>query len=313
MTSSHGSRPYARADEIKRLMLRGAPFTAELTRLYTDLRLAARYADLLKIYRLLLTFAPDGMENELAHPAVAQAFMARGEYDRAEEITKTLLARDPGEPEAKKLKLSLQTRRETQIPPYTPLAALSKYAEKHSSGRTPSGPVPRAWTRAAERLTSQKLEEIHYFSAKALLARAPKARRAALEKCFDELALNYLFDNRRAIAALSGAFLEMLLAVYLQSKLKLKKITPPGGKRKDAAELSLYELIAFCAEKRLLPQHILRLGRVARMQRNFIHPGKELTGGCPLTPAAARVCWLAALELTDALLTPAKRAAKRAD
>lgn len=308
MTPSSRGKAYARADEVKRLMLRGAPFASELARLYTDLRLAARYADLLKIYRFLLTFAPEGTETELAHPAVAQAFMAQKNYRQAEKINQTLLAKNPADPEARKLALSLQTRRETQIPPYTPLAALSKYAQKRCAERAPSGPLPRAWKRAADRLTPQKLQEIHYFSAKTLLARAPKARRDALERCFDELTLNYLFDNRRAVAALSGAFLEMLLTAYLQNKLKLKKITLTEGLRKNAEESSLHELIAFCAEKRLLPEHILRLGRVARMQRNFIHPGKELTSDCPLTPAATRVCWLAVLELTDALLSPAKRA-----
>lgn len=312
MSFSSCAHAYARADKIKRLMLQGKPFADDLAGLYTDLRLAKRCGDILKIYRLLLSCAPEGTEEELAHPAVAQAFIVQKNYCQAEKITQILLAKNPADPEAQKLKLSLQTRRETQIPPYTPLSALSKYAARPSA-RIQTGRVPARWMAAAQTLLPDRLADMHYFEAKTLLARAPRARRAALEQCFDELALNCLFDNRRAVAALSGAFLEMLLATHLQSELKLKKIILPSGLRKNTEELSLHELIAFCAQKQLLPEHILRLGRVARMQRNFIHHGKELTADCPLTPAAARLCWLAALELTDALLSPRKRAGKRAD
>lgn len=293
-----------RTDEIKRLMLSGLPFEQELARLYTDLRLNAQHAWTARVYRLLSLYLPEGQKKRLYHPALVQAFVSLKDWARARAAADALLKQNPSDPETRKLLRAMAAHAENTLPPYTPLASLSKYAapKKAAAKRPKVRRVPEAWTQAASALTPEKLEELGYYAKKEQLARAPRAFRAALARDFDELVLNYLFNNRRAVVVLSGSLLEILMALHLRYRLKIKNTASNGRQTRDVFDLTLHDLIAVYAERKLLPEHLLRLGRAARVQRNFIHPGKELLEQSGITPAGARVCFLTVLEMVDQLL-----------
>lgn len=304
MTRILKSQVKNRTDEIKRLILSEQPFEKELARLYTDLRLAAKHAWTVEVYRLLLLCVPDGQKARLYHPALVQAFVSLGQKRHARAVGQALLRKNPADPETRKLLSALAARSENALPPYTPLAALSKYAAraKPAPKNNHALCVPPAWRQAADGLTPQRLQELGYYAKKEQIARAPRVFRAALERDFDELVLNYLFDNRRAVVVLAGSFLEILMAMHLRRRLKIKNIAANGKPARDVFDLTLHDLIAIYAERKLLPEQLLRLGRAARVQRNFIHPGKELLEQSGITPAGARLCFLTVLEAMDALL-----------
>lgn len=303
MTRLLKTRVKQRADEIKTLILSGKPFEEQLSGLYTDLRLGAKHAWAVELYRLLLLYVPEEEKSRLLHPALLQAFISTGHAALARQTAQTLLRQNPRAPETRKLLAGLESRAENTLVPYTPLAALSPYADgKTQRKKSVLRRLPPAWEQAAKALTPQKLEETGYYAKKAQLARTPKLYRAALERTFDELTFNHLFRNYRAEGVLAGAMLEMLLAVHFRHKLKLKNLSAPGKPARDVFDLSLNDLLAEAARRALLPGRTLRLCRAARVQRNFIHPGKEILEQNGVTPAGARVCFLAVLETMDALL-----------
>lgn len=293
----------ARADEIKDLLLAAEPFHHELERLYLDLRQQGRHDWVLRVYHHLSLYVPPKRKSDVCHPAVLQAFLTQGNLKQARRTAQILLDKNPKDPETRKLLRALEIREKNTLPPYTPLAALSKYATRTPIRSAKTDAVPPLWLAAIGGLTPQKLRDIGYFTARKQLSRAPRAFRTELLDMFDELALNYLFQNRRAIVALAGALIELMLGLYASSHLKIKKVSLPNGQLRSIFDMNLNDLINYYTQKGLLPGAMLRLSRAARTQRNFIHPGKEVLENVRITPAGARLCFLAVLELSDALFS----------
>ena len=295
-----------RAEEIKQLILKDQPFEQQLGTLYTDLRLAGKHAWAVEVYQLLLLYIPPRHKQKLFHPALLQAFLSLGHTAPAQQMVQQLLKQNPSDQETRKLSTGLRMRAEHTLPPYTPMASLSKYAQDGSCAAHKKRPenLPETWQKSFQHITPAKLQEIGYFAKRRQLARTPQTYRTALIQTFDELACCYLMKHYHAVAALSGAMLEILLALLIHKKCKVKKIACSGKKPQALFDLHLNELITICSEKALLCAATLKLLRAARMQRNFIHPGKELLQRSKLTPAGARVCFLAVLEVTDELFAP---------
>ena len=151
-------------------------------------------------------------------------------------------------------------------------------------------------------ITPAHLDALGYYTTRKHLMHVPQKYRQTLLNNFDELMLNYSFQYHRVVVALSGSLLEVLLAMHLQEKCHVNKITHKGKHSKNIWQASLYELIHFYTAKQLLPPPILRLCKAARLQRNFIHPGKEICEQVVLTPAGAQICFLAVLEVINCLL-----------
>ncbi len=286
-----------RAEEIKRLILAGVAFEKPLERLYLDLSLAGRHDWTVQVYQLLLLYTGPEDRKRLLHPALLQAFISLGLTTPAMAISQELLKQNPHNPETKKLTRSLHTRKENTLPAYTPVASLSKYAAPNSLFPKPH-PLPPKWQQLSQLLTAEKLAESHYFEKRRQLARAPKSCRSALLQTFDELVCCYLLQQRRAVAALCGALLETLLALLISKRHPRKGSTSRNDISKHL-DLHLYDLIGYCQQNALLQPATLKLLRAARMQRNFIHPGKELLEKSSLTAAGMRICFLAVLEVID--------------
>ena len=291
-------------DNIKHRMLAGLAFEKPLYGLYERLRTQRQHAWTVQVYRLLLLYANAGQKRALFHPALLQAFMALGQARQARAVAKQLLAKNPADPETRKLLRGLSARAENALPPYTALAALSPYASggKKPSSRACKTPLPAKWKKAPDIFSDENLQKLGYFEKRKQLARAPRACRSALKETFDELTASCLLGNYRAAAAMAGAMLEMLLALHIKKSLKTQKISVSDRSPQNIFDLNLHDLAACCAAYNLLSPHTLKLIGAARGQRNFIHPGKALLEQAGLTPAGARVCLLAVLETSDEVL-----------
>ncbi len=294
-----------RVEHIKTAILSGRPFEDDLERLYTDLRLSAQYRQMVQIYQLLRLYVPEGKNESLYHPALLQAFISLQMTEEAIQCTRILQRLNPQDPEIKKLTTGLKIRQESTLPSYTPISTLSHYAQRTAGAHCPSK-LPDAWQTKLGRITPQSLAHVDYFRKQKQLARVPKIYRTLLLEQFDELILNYLLEHIRSVVVLSGALLELLLAFYLHEKLHLTQAAPNGKKPKAVFDLNLSDLLSIYAQKQLLPAHVLRLCRAARMHRNYIHIGKEIVEKNPLRPTAQQICLLAVLETIDALFPRTK-------
>ena len=298
-----------RTEEIKRLILSGQPFEEALTRLYIELQLQAKHRWLLQTYQLLSLYVPPAKQERLCHPALLQASLLLKDYAMAKRLANILQRRNPSNPETRKLMLGLTAYTENTLPDYTPLATLSKYAasnKKFAHKSRVKHELPISWVKKMAQLSPDVLEQLSYYDKCKQLRRAPKAYRQVLQDSFDELLLNYLFQHDRAVVVLAGSFLEMLLMLHAYHTLHIRKLTCKGKDSKLVFNCSLHELIAYYYSKQLLPEKALRLCRAARMQRNYIHPGKEIMENHPLSPTGSQVCLLAVLETIDALLNTPK-------
>ncbi len=290
-----------RTNRIKALILSDGAFEEPLARLYLDLALQGKHSWTLQTYRLLCLYVGDGKEYKLYHPTLLQACLSVGNMELAQTIAQYLHKQNPSEPETLKLIQALQTRTQSTLPAYTPLAALSKHAQKTTKRNSSRHTLPGQWARILPTITPEKLEAIGYYTQRKKLLRAPRFYRDFLLTHFDEMILNYLFQHNRCVVVLAGALLELLLAVHLQEKLHITRFTI-RKQAKYVFDLNLSELLIICTQKNLLPANALRLCQAARMQRNFIHPGKEILEHTRLSLTGARICFLAVLEVIDTLL-----------
>ena len=293
-----------RSDEIKQLILSGKPFEDALSHLYTELRLNAQHRQIIALYHFLLLYTGPKQTPRLYHAALLQALLLNGHTEQATVIAKALLLKNPQDPEVKKLTQSLQIRKEGQLPAYTPLTLLSQYARRSATAAMqqsgPSCPTKILEARLHE-ITPQKLAQLGYYEKKKQLEAIARPYRAALQENFDEFLICYILGMERAVIGLTGTLLEMLLALHLHKQNKQKKHLI-NGQRKTAFELSLNELLHLYNEQKLLPKSVLNLCRAARMQRNFIHPGKEILEKHRLTSGDVQICFLAVMETIDYLL-----------
>ena len=287
-------------EEIKRLLISKQSFAPALYRLYGHLAQNGRHAQIISCYRFALLYADKQQKEQLLHPYLLQAFLAEGQLRQAKCLARRLLNQNPADKETSKLINGLKIRQESTLPAFTAVAAVSAYAVK-TPRKTKQQAVPPLWRQAQTLFDAKNLEVIGYFATRQKLARFSRTYKNTLCEIFDELTASYLLQNYRAVAVLSGALLELLLARHLEQKLHKKKLSAAGRKPQNIYELNLNDLIELCTRHGLLNAHLLRLTRVARAQRNFIHPGKEVTSQTVLTPAGARICFLTIREIADAL------------
>lgn len=291
-----------RTDEIKQLLLTGKSFEKPLARLYQDLRLQAKHTWIIQTYRFLLLYANEKQAVRLLHPALLQAFLMTDDTRNAHQIAGGLLAKYAEDPETKKLIKSLQSRQETVLPPYTALTSLiSKDIQKAPHKKPKQTTLPVKWKEQFNRLNADTLQELGYYPKYKKLDRAPRPYRQILQANFDELFICYILQLDRSVVGLAGALLEMLLALHLEWKYQIKKVTL-GSQHKKIFDLSLHELLQFYQQEQLLPPKILHLCHAARAQRNFIHPGKEIIENNRLTPSGRQICFLAVMEVIEELL-----------
>jgi tetratricopeptide (TPR) repeat protein len=160
------------------------------------------------------------------------------------------------------------------------------------------------WIKALSELDSDLLESLEYYDIINRVKKVKKSIRKPLERDIDELYINHILKNDKAVIVLSGSVVELLLIYYLEKK-KTEKINYQRGNRK--VEKKLYEsdlgdLLNYCEENNHLKNIVVYMGNISRLNRNYIHPGKELKDGESLTTSQANLCFAATLEILKAII-----------
>lgn len=159
------------------------------------------------------------------------------------------------------------------------------------------------WVDALSGLNAEALEEHDYFGVKEKISKIKKAFRENLERDIDELYINYILKNSKSVIILSGSVVELLLIYYLEKK-KIKEVSYSLGKRtvnKKIYDADLSDLLNYCDKEDILKNITVHLGNISRLNRNYIHPGKELRENDPLNFMKANLCFSAALEILNAV------------
>jgi len=165
--------------------------------------------------------------------------------------------------------------------------------------------VPSKWINGIQNLNTEKLEELHYFHILSCLERVKKKFKKLLIRDVEELFLNYLMKNEKAITVLSGSLVEVLLIYYCEKK-KIRSITYQRHNRaisRKLYEADLGDLLSFFEQQKMLGDIIIHMGNISRISRNFIHPGKELREAEELNQSKADLCFLSTLEIIKNVCT----------
>jgi len=166
--------------------------------------------------------------------------------------------------------------------------------------------LPPKWIEGVEEFTIENLERSSYFSTLHKIRKIKGKYRKIAERDLNELFLNYLMKNEKAVIILSGSLVEAVLMYYCEEK----KITHfyQHRKNKTAVKRDLYEsdlgeILTHLQEKKILSDVFVHIGNIARIYRNFIHPGRELREATLLSQSQSHLCFISALEIINALLS----------
>jgi hypothetical protein len=165
--------------------------------------------------------------------------------------------------------------------------------------------LPFKWIEGFEELTVENLERFAYFSTLQKIRKIKKKYRDIAERDLNELFLNYLVKNEKAVIILSGSLVESVLLCYCEkkgiTKLYLQRRNNKTEKR-DLYECDLAEILYYLKEKKILGDIFVHVGNISRIYRNFIHPGKELREPELLNQTKSDLCFISALEIINTLL-----------
>lgn len=181
---------------------------------------------------------------------------------------------------------------------------INPYLEKGLKGLKRSK-VPPKWIKGIERLDIEKLEELEFFHILSCIERVKKKFRKMLVRDIEELFLNYLMKNEKAITVLAGSLVEVLLIYYCEKK-KINKIVYQRHSKtisRKLYEADLGDLLSFFEQHKMLSDIIIHMGNISRISRNFIHPGKELRESEELNQSKADLCFLSTLEIIKKVCT----------
>jgi hypothetical protein len=159
--------------------------------------------------------------------------------------------------------------------------------------------VPKAWSEGIRMLDGEQLKRLGYFDVVIRVRKTKKAFRIILERDLNELFLNYLMGNHKAVVVMSGSLVETLL-IYHCEKKKVAQVTYDRHQRqisKKLYEADLGDLLDYFEQNKMLSDLLVHMGNISRISRNFIHPGKELREAEHLSHSKAEMCFLSALEV----------------
>lgn len=181
---------------------------------------------------------------------------------------------------------------------------INPYLEKGLKGLKKSK-VPSKWINGIESLNIEKLEELNFFHILSCIERVKKKYRKLLLRDIEELFLNYLMKNEKAITVLSGSLVEILLIYYCEKKRINNIVYQRHSKTisRKLYEADLGDLLSFFEQQKMLGDIIIHMGNISRISRNFIHPGKELREAEELNQSKADLCFLSTLEIIRKVCT----------
>lgn len=161
------------------------------------------------------------------------------------------------------------------------------------------------WLQGIELLNIETLESLLYFNIIQAIEKAKKSIRTILRRDIDELFLNYVMKNNKAVVILSGSIVETLLIYYCEKK-QIKDIFYQRHNKtisKKLYESDLGDLLTYYENTKLLGDVVVHMGNISRIYRNFVHPGKELREQETLDDAKANMCFVSTLEILKRICT----------
>ena len=165
--------------------------------------------------------------------------------------------------------------------------------------------LPTKWIDGIENMNLGALEDLDFFGILSCVERVKKKFRIILQRDIEELFLNYLMKNEKAVIVLAGSLVEVLLIYYCEKK-KINQITYQRHSRtitRKLYEADLGDLLSFFEQQKILGDIIIHMGNISRISRNFIHPGKELREAEEINQAKADLCFLSTLEIIKKVYT----------
>ncbi len=165
--------------------------------------------------------------------------------------------------------------------------------------------LPPKWLQGFEGITLERLERLSYFSLLRKMRKMKKKYRDIAERDLNELFLNYLMNNEKAVIVLSGSLVEIVLVYYCEKKKITTLYLPRKNNKTEKRELyecDLAEILQYLKDKKILSDIFVHVGNISRIYRNFIHPGKELREDELLSQSKAELCFLSVVEIINTLL-----------
>jgi hypothetical protein len=166
--------------------------------------------------------------------------------------------------------------------------------------------LPPKWLTGIEVLNIENLEKHAYFSTLYKVTKIEGKYREIIERDLNELYLNYLMKNEKSVIILAGSLVEAVLMYYCEEH----EITHLYQKRKnnktvkrDLYDSDLAEMLVYLQEKKILSDLFVHIGNIARIYRNFIHPGRELREPELLNQSKLDLCFLGTIEIINSLLS----------
>lgn len=165
--------------------------------------------------------------------------------------------------------------------------------------------VDEKWVNGFSAITKDLLDEISYPDNILRISKINKKYRGFILRDYKELCINYLLKNEKATLILAGSLTEYLLTYYCEKK-KIKSISysSPKGKTitKKLYDCVLDDLIKYFEAENILKADSFHLNNLARIYRNYVHPGKELRDSDELNINKAKICFIGVSELLNKIV-----------
>lgn len=160
------------------------------------------------------------------------------------------------------------------------------------------------WFDGFNEINPENLERLGYFALISKIKKTSKKYQKLLQRDLDELIFNYLVKNRKATIILSGSFVELLFTYYCdRKKLKYIDYTIQGKNfHRKIYECTLSDFLRYFEEQNNMKGVILHIGNLARIYRNFVHPGKELDSREELDDSKVEIGFHSAIEIAKVIL-----------
>jgi tetratricopeptide (TPR) repeat protein len=175
---------------------------------------------------------------------------------------------------------------------------------KHVSKLKPKKLNP-SWIKGIEQLNAETLDKLGYFTSRNRIERIKRNIRTILMRDLDEMFLDYVMGNYKAVVILSGSIVEILLIYFCEKKKNMNISYQRHSKTisKRLYECDLGDLLSYFEQNKLLGDAVIHMGNISRIYRNFVHPGKELREQVILDQAKANLCFVSTLEILNLVCT----------
>ena len=168
--------------------------------------------------------------------------------------------------------------------------------------------LPPKWISGFEALTLERLEDYAYFSTLHKVKNIQGKYRDIIERDLNELFFNYLMKNEKSVIILAGSLVEAVLMYYCEEEQEITHLYQQRKNnrtvKRDLYDSDLAEMLNYLKEKKILSDLFVHIGNIARIYRNFIHPGRELREPELINQSKLDLCFLSTLEIINTLLSP---------